>query len=73
MKNSLICPLYKEDYIYIKGIKKKVCTYYDLDNPGLCKHPDRHTCIIYVRSKGVSNPILEKFIEEFELMFVKDI
>ena len=65
------CEYYKEDSVYINGVKRKVCAYFDLDRRGICRHHNRNTCIIYTQKNITTNPIIEKLIEEFELTLVK--
>jgi len=65
------CGYFKEDYVFINGKKRMVCSYYDIDNPGLCKHPNRNTCILYIHKNITTDKKFERIIEEFGLTLVK--
>lgn len=65
-----ICPYFEEDYVRIKGQKRLVCKYYNIDKVGLCKHPDKKVCVVFFKKRGIKNPMIEKLIEEFDLSFI---
>ena len=65
------CPYFKEDFVFINGKKRRICAYYDLDNPGLCKHPNRNTCFLYTMKNITTDKKMMMLIEEFGLILVK--
>lgn len=71
MKNSEICPYYVEDSVFIGGAKKRVCTYWDFDNPGLCKHPDVNVCRVFIRRQNIFDEMYLKLIDELSLLPAK--
>jgi len=69
--NKDICSLYKEEEINWNNRRRKVCSYYNLDIQGLCNHPDRKTCIVFIRKQGINDPVIQGFIEDLELVMIK--
>jgi len=76
-KNKQICPDYETSVVNRKGKKVEVCSYWDFDNPGLCKHDNHSVCRIYLQKYGFSESdrVVWDLLNEFALTvddFVED-
>jgi len=65
LTNKEICKDYTKDMVWVKGVQKTICAYWDFDNTGLCKHDSREVCLVYLNKKGITNPWLIDFMDEF--------
>lgn len=70
--NKDICPDYTEDWVNFKDKKVKICTYYNLDIRGLCKHEDHNTCLVYINKNGIKNNLLVNLIDTFGCTFIEN-
>lgn len=72
MNNKEICSDYTEDFVWIKRKQHRVCTFYNLDVQGSCKHANHNTCPIYYIKKGIDDQRVLNIIEEFDAVIVPD-
>jgi len=70
MTNAEICKDYTEETMFRGGKQVKICSYWDFDIPGLCKHKDHNVCLIYLNRKKVFDPLYLELIDELSLTFV---
>jgi len=64
------CPDYHDDFIFLKGEKRKICGFWDLDNPGICNHENHNVCIFYLNKKGINDKWLRDFMEGFGCVLI---
>jgi len=69
----MTCPDYVEDFVFIKGSKRRVCRFWDFDNPGLCKCPKHVICSIYLYKNKLTDPWIIDFMTMFECILVREV
>ena len=67
-----ICQDYTEDSVWFNGERRTVCSYWNLDDPGLCRHEGHNTCLVYLDRRGIKDPWLINFMDEMGCVLVKE-
>jgi len=71
LDNKKICDDYKDDYIFHKGEKKKICGYLDLDTNALCQHNNHTVCLFYFKKHNINDPWLRNFMDDLGLILIR--
>ena len=72
MKASEICKDFEEDSIWINSKSRTICAYWNLDDPGLCRHEKHNVCHVKLMKSGITDPWLLNFMEEMGCVLVKE-
>lgn len=65
-----LCADYTEDKIWFNGNHRTICSYWNLDDPGLCRHKGHGVCIVYLDRSGIKDKWLINFMDEMECVLV---
>ena len=65
MTNVEICKDSVPDNIFKDGKKIEICNFWDLGNPGLCKHDSHEVCVVYLLRNKIADPWLVDFMQTF--------
>jgi len=72
MKASDICGTYEEDQIWFNGERRTICSYWDLDTPGLCRNNLYNVCRVKLIKSGITDGWLLTFMEDMGCVLVKE-